>query len=253
MTPDPIERAADLLGASRRLLVFTGAGISTESGIPDFRGPDGLWNTVDPEDFTFERYLESAAARRRSWIRWSTSPLRQARPNQGHLAITELARLGRLAGCVTQNIDGLHRAAGLADELLVEVHGNVWTVRCLVCPAEWPSEAVFDRVEGGEQDPHCPRCGGIIKLTVISFGQAMPDAEMHRGYAMAQAADAVLAVGTTLSVWPAADIPLAASRRGVPFVIVNLGPTDCDEFADVKLEAPAGPTLNILIDLVSSY
>ncbi len=249
MTPDPIERAADLLGASRRLLVFTGAGISTESGIPDFRGPDGLWKTVDPDDFTFERYLESAATRRKSWLRWSGSPLRQARPNQGHLAITELARLGRLAGCVTQNIDGLHRAAGLADELLVEVHGNVWTVRCLACPAEWPAETVFDRVDGGEEDPHCSRCGGIIKLTVISFGQAMPATEMHRGYAMAQAADAVLAVGTTLSVWPAADIPLAATRRGVPFVIVNLGPTDCDGIADLKLEVPAGPTMSKLVGL----
>lgn len=158
--------------------------------------------------------------------------------------------MGRLAGCVTQNIDGLHRAAGLADELLVEVHGNVWKVRCLACPAEWPTEAVFDRVEGGEEDPHCPRCGGIIKLTVISFGQAMPAAEMHRGYAMAQAADAVLAVGTTLSVWPAADIPLAAARRGVPFVIVNLGPTDGDGIADLKLEAGAGPTMTRLVRLL---
>ncbi len=158
--------------------------------------------------------------------------------------------MGRLAGCVTQNIDGLHRAAGLADELLVEVHGNVWKVRCLACPAEWPTEAVFDRVEGGEEDPHCPRCGGIIKLTVISFGQAMPAAEMHRGYTMAQAADAVLAVGTTLSVWPAADIPLAAARRGVPFVIVNLGPTDGDGIADLKLEAGAGPTMTRLVRLL---
>ncbi|MDE0709943.1 MAG: NAD-dependent deacetylase [Acidimicrobiia bacterium] len=250
MTVDQIEQAAELLGSSSRLLVFTGAGISTESGIPDFRGPDGLWKTVDPDDFTFERYLDSAATRRRSWMRWSTSPLRQARPNQGHEAITELARLGRLAGCVTQNIDGLHRAAGLADELLVEAHGNVWTVRCLVCPAEWPSETVFDRVESGEEDPHCSRCGGIIKLTVISFGQAMPAAEMHRGYAMAQAADAVLAVGTTLSVWPAADIPLSAVRRGVPFVIVNLGPTDGDGIADLKIDAPAGSTMRRLVGLL---
>lgn len=250
MPPDPIERAADLLRGSSRLLVFTGAGVSTESGIPDFRGPDGLWNTVDPDDFTFRRYLESAGTRRRSWLRWSTSPLRRARPNRAHLAVTELARLGRLAGCVTQNIDGLHRAAGLDDRLLVEVHGNVWKVRCLACPEEWPTEAVFDRVEAGEEDPHCPRCGGLIKLTVISFGQAMPAGEMHRGYAMAQAADAVLAVGTTLSVWPAADIPLAAARRAVPFVIVNLGPTDCDDVCDLKLETPAGSTMERIVELL---
>ena len=248
--PESIERAAGLLHTSTRLLVFTGAGISTESGIPDFRGPDGLWATVDPDDFTIARYLSSSEARKRSWARWSTSPIRHALPNAAHRAVTDLSRMGRLEGCVTQNIDGLHQAAGLPDKLVVEVHGNVWSVRCLVCPAHWPTLEVFGWVEKGSQDPHCPHCGGIIKLTVVSFGQTMPAEEMSRAHAMARDADGVIAIGTTLSVWPAAEIPLAAARRGVPFVIVNMGPTDFDSAADVKLEQPAGMAMTRLVELL---
>ncbi len=248
--PDPTRQAADLLYGCTRLLVFTGAGISTESGIPDFRGPDGLWTKVDPDDFTIERYLSSSEVRKRSWIRWAASPLRRARPNPAHRAVTELADMGHLEGCVTQNIDGLHQAAGLPEELTVEVHGNVWSVRYLVCQAGWPTGEVFDRVEAGEEDPHCPDCGGMIKLTVVSFGQAMPEEAMSRAYGMASRADGVLAVGTTLSVWPAADIPLTAARRGVPFVIVNMGATDFDRTAHLKVERPAGEVLPELVDLI---
>ena len=242
-----IDAAANLLHSARRILVFTGAGVSTESGIPDFRGPDGIWTKVDPKEFTLDRYIASADTRAKSWTRWSESPLRTAEPNETHLAVVRLAELERLEGCVTQNIDGLHQAGGLSDRLTVEVHGNVQAVRCLQCSTEWPTEEVFDRVKNGEPDPHCPRCGGIIKLSVISFGQEMPDEEMQRGYAMAQNADAVLAVGTTLSVWPAADIPLAAARRGVPFIIINLGETDADRTADVKIELPAGHAMTELV------
>ena len=247
--PGPTEAAALLEGAER-ILVFTGAGISTESGIPDFRGPEGLWKRVDPDDFTISRYLTSSEARKRSWIRWATSPIRDARPNRAHKGVVDLYRMERLGGCVTQNIDGLHQAAGLPDELTVEVHGNVWSVRCLECPAGWPAEEVFERVANGDEDPHCPGCGGIIKLTVVSFGQAMPVDAMDRAYEMAEQADAVLAVGTTLSVWPAADIPLAAARRGVPFVIINLGATDFDAGADLKVELPAGEALPRMVALL---
>ena len=248
---DLIDTAAKLLAGKQRILVFTGAGVSTESGIPDFRGPDGIWKKVDPAEFTIDRYMESSDSRAASWERWSGSPLRKARPNMAHLAITEIARLERLEGCVTQNIDGLHQAAGLAADLTVEVHGNVRNVECFGCEARWPSEEVYSRVEAGTPDPQCPECGGIIKLTVISFGQQMPLDEMDRAYAMAKNADAVLAVGTTLSVWPAADVPLAAARRGVPFIIVNLGPTDFDDIADLKLEMPAGEAMTELVDRLS--
>ena len=244
--PDSVEQAAELLAGASRLLVFTGAGVSTESGIPDFRGPGGLWTKLDPAEFTIDRYLSSPDVRKRSWQRWAASPLRRAQPNRAHLAVAELARMGRLEGCVTQNIDGLHQAAGLARELVVEVHGNAWTAACLVCEARWPAEEVHRRVEAGDEDPRCPGCGGIVKLTVVSFGQAMPAREMDRACAMAERADGVLAAGTTLSVWPAAGIPLAAARRGAPFVIVNMGPTDFDRAAGLKIERPAGEALTEL-------
>lgn len=247
-----IEHAGSLLSGANRVLVFTGAGISTESGIPDFRGPDGLWTKLDPDEFTISRYLSSSAARKRSWARWSNSPIRDARPNAAHLAVTELARMDRLEGCVTQNIDGLHQAAGLPDRLVVEVHGNVWTVRCLVCPGEWPTTEVFGWVEAGDEDPYCPLCTGMIKLTVISFGQTMPAGEMSRAHDMARRADAVIAIGTTLSVWPAAEIPLVAAGRGIPFVIVNMGPTDFDDRADVKVEHPAGEAMSRLVTLLAA-
>lgn len=244
---ESFNRALDLLGDAKRILVFTGAGISTESGIPDFRGPDGIWTKVDPNEFTIDRYLASSKTRANSWARWSHSPLRKAKPNRAHMAVARLSELDRLEGCVTQNIDGLHQAAGLGEELVVEVHGNVNAAACWDCQASWPAEEVFGWVEAGNHDPHCPRCGGIVKLGVISFGQQMPIEAMDRAYAMAQECDAVLAVGTTLSVWPAADIPLAAARRGVPFVIINLGETDLDDTADVKLDMAAGEAMAELV------
>jgi len=244
---DHVDAAASLLSDAHRILVFTGAGISTESGIPDFRGPDGVWTKVDPNEFTIDRYLAYSETRSRSWAMWSTSPLRVAEPNDAHKAVVRMFDLGRLEGCVTQNIDGLHQTAGLPEDVTVEVHGNVKEVRCFGCPGAWPTEAVFARVEAGEADPHCPHCGGIIKMTVISFGQQMPVDAMERAYAMAQDADAVIAVGTTLSVWPAAEVPLAAARRGVPFIIINLGETDFDGGADVKIELPAGRALTELV------
>lgn len=251
--PDPsdlIRRAALLLGAASRILVFTGAGASTESGIPDFRGPNGVWTKVDPDEFTINRYLASSETRRRSWAMWSRSPLRSALPNDSHAAVAALAGRGRLEGCVTQNIDGLHQRAGLAEELCVEVHGNVREAACMSCGSRWPSAEVFQWVESGVEDPHCPHCGGILKLTVISFGEMMPMAAMQRARLMADNADAVLAVGTTLSVWPAAEIPLSAARRGVPFVIVNMGPTDFDEAAHLKIEHPAGEIMSRLVELL---
>ncbi len=244
---DLLDTAARLLDAAERVVAFTGAGISTESGIPDFRGPDGVWTKVDPNEFTIDRYLASSETRTKSWAMWSTSPLRVAEPNDAHHAVVGLMELERLIGCVTQNIDGLHQAAGLPEELTVEVHGNVRAVRCFECPGEWHTEEVFGWVEDGNADPHCPHCGGIIKLTTVSFGQAMPIHEMNRAYAMAQSADAVIAVGTTLSVWPAAEVPLSAARRGVPFLIINLGETDFDGGADLKLEMPAGEAMTELV------
>ena len=242
MTLDQAVRSLDGAG---RVLVFTGAGISTESGIPDFRGPDGIWTKVDPDDFTIERYLESSQVRERSWAMWGDSRYMGAEPNRGHRAIVEIHEAGKLIGCVTQNIDGLHIEAGLPADKVAELHGNTQAVTCLDCEARWETAEVLGWVSSGDPDPHCPYCSGIIKLTVVSFGQMLPQAEMAKAQLMAAQADAVLAVGTTLSVWPAAEIPLQAARRGVPFVIVNKGPTEFDDFA-VKVEMAAGEALTHL-------
>ncbi len=247
----PIDVAAAALADRRRILVFTGAGISTESGIPDFRGPDGIWTKIDPNDFTIHRYLESAEVRRRSWAMWGGSQYMAAEPNAGHRAIVRLWQQDRLAGCVTQNIDGLHAAAGLPEHAIAELHGNTRAVSCLECEARWETEVVLERVRAGETDPKCPDCGGIIKLAVISFGQMLPAREMLKAQAMAEMADAVVAVGTTLSVWPAADIPLTVAGRGHPFVIINQGETEFDSDA-IKIESGAGDALTALADRLST-
>jgi NAD-dependent deacetylase len=238
-----IEQGIELLREAKAILAFTGAGISTESGIPDFRGPDGVWTKVDPAEFTYDRYVTRRETRVASWQMRFGAGILDARPNPAHRALADLWRAGRLIGCVTQNIDGLHAAAGLPAEAVVEVHGNARTTRCLDCGRSWPTTEIAARVHGGDEDPHCQKCGGILKVTVISFGEAMPVHEMDRAFAMAAEADAVLAVGSTLSVYPAAYVPLEARDRGVPYLIVNKGRTEHDRIADVKVEAAAGEAL----------
>ncbi len=241
-----IAAAVAQLADARRILAFTGAGISTESGIPDFRGPNGVWTRIDPSEFTYDKYLANPETRRRSWQARFGSGVLDAQPNDGHRALADLWRGERLLGCVTQNIDGLHQAGGLPEAAVVEVHGNAHRTDCLECGASMPTEALRGRVEAGDHDPHCEACGGILKVAVISFGQMMPEREMARAYALAAEADAVVAVGSTLSVYPAAEVPLVAARRGVPYVIVNRGETDHDPLATVRLEGAAGEILPAL-------
>lgn len=244
-----LEAAARVLATADRILVFTGAGISTESGIPDFRGPDGLWTKVDPDDFTIQRYLTSRRVRVDGWKMHQQGSLWGARstvaPNAAHHAIVDLWRAGRLAGCATQNIDGLHQAAGLPDDQVAELHGNIRKATCIDCGQQWTTEEILLRVDGGDEDPHCLDCGGLIKTTTVLFGEHLPAEQMQRAALFAATADAVLAVGTTLSVFPAAEIPLGAARR-VPLVIVNLGETEGDRVATAKVEAKAGEALTAL-------
>lgn len=241
-----IDRAIEVLAVKESILVFTGAGISTESGIPDFRGPDGVWSRIDPADFTIERYLSSSETRRRSWEMRTGSGVLDAVPNEGHRAITALWDAGRMIGCVTQNIDGLHAAAGLPKEAIVELHGNVRTTSCVDCSIAMPTEEAIARIDTGESDPQCLECGGILKIDVVFFGESMPEAEMTRALAMAAAADAVIAVGSTLSVYPAAYVPMTAAESGAPLVIINQGATDLDRLAAVTIDAPAGDTLSVI-------
>lgn len=242
-TVDDITTAVEALAGRSRILVFTGAGVSTESGIPDFRGPDGVWTKVDPADFTYDRYLARSETRVASWNRRSDSHILDAEPNPAHHAITDLWRASLMVGCVTQNIDGLHQRAGLPDGAVVELHGNARHTVCLECGDRVDTTEVIARVEGGEPDPMCARCGGILKVDVVFFGEVMPMGELARSHDMAEEADATLVVGSTLSVFPAAYIPLAVVEAGNPMVIVNRGPTEFDDLAAVTVDAAAGRAL----------
>lgn len=245
---DPtLRRAVDALSGVGRILVFTGAGISTESGIPDFRGPNGLWTKLDPEDFTISRYLRLPELRTRNWKMHARGELWGARstvlPNRAHLAIVDLDRAGQLAGCVTQNVDGLHLAAGLSASRVAELHGNVRRVVCVGCGEESPIEPVLERVDAGEEDPRCEKCGGILKTSTVMFGEVLPDTEMRKAWSFAGLAGGVLVVGSTVGVWPAAEIPMSMAREGKPLVIINQGETEADHLADVRLEDAAGEAL----------
>jgi NAD-dependent deacetylase len=250
MDGDALDRAAGVLRDRQRILVFTGAGISTESGIPDFRGPQGVWTRVDPNEFTIDRYLTSVETRRRSWRMRAESHALGATPNRAHRAVADLWKTGRMVGCVTQNIDGLHQAGGLPDEALVEVHGNVHHTVCLDCRDRQPTTEVLARVAAGEEDPHCVLCNGILKTTVVMFGESMPPLEMQQAWDWALRADAVLAVGSTLSVFPAASIPLEVAGAGHPMVILNMGATELDALAAARIEAPAGSALPRLVQAI---
>ena len=242
--------AIDVLRRARRILAYTGAGCSTESGIPDFRGPEGLWTKVDPDDFTIDRYRASRDVRVRSWKMHQDGTLWGERaglqPNAAHLALTELLQRARLTGIVTQNVDGLHQASGAPDDSVAEVHGNVRKSLCLGCGARWNTAEVLTWVDDGIEDPHCPHCGDLVKTTTVMFGELLPAAEMEKARTMADDADAVLVVGSTMGVYPAALVPLSAVKRGAQMVIVNLGPTEHDALATVRISAAAGATLTAL-------
>jgi len=234
------------LRAARRILVFTGAGVSTESGIPDFRGPQGVWRTRDPARYTIQNYLRDTEVRRERWRDRLESPVDSALPNAAHRAIARLQRAGRAPVVVTQNIDGLHQAAGCDD--VIELHGTTREVACLQCGRRLPTAVVLDRVREGDDDPHCEICGGLLKTATISFGQSLIAADVDRAMAEAEACDACLAVGSTLSVWPAAGVPAHAVRTGARLVIVNEGATDLDQMADAIVEQRAGTAVPAIVD-----
>jgi NAD-dependent deacetylase len=246
-----IARAAKALAGCRQILVFTGAGVSTESGIPDFRGPDGLWTKLDPDDFHIDRYMSSRRVRVMRWRLHQQGELlgagSQVEPNAAHLAIVELWEAGRMSGCVTQNIDGLHQEAGLPDDLVSELHGNARRTQCMSCPAQWPTAEVIEWVNAGQEEPRCPQCGGIVKTATVSFGQMLPEREVQKARFFSAMADGVLVIGSTLSVFPAAEIPASAARDGIPMVIVNLGPTAFDHLAAARIELPAGRAVPALV------
>jgi NAD-dependent deacetylase len=219
------------------VVVLTGAGISTDSGLPDFRGPEGVW-TKDPaaeRASHISHYLSEAAVRERAWRRRIDQPTGSLAPNAGHLALVDLERSGRLHTLLTQNVDGLHHAAGSTPGLIVEVHGTAREFRCLGCGDGGPIEVVLARVREGEADPACHGCGGILKSATVSFGQSLDPDDLDRAAKAARSCDLLLAVGTTLAVHPIADVVPLAVAHGAPVVIVNGSATAMDDLADVLL------------------
>jgi len=234
---------------ARRIVALTGAGISTDSGIPDFRGPQGVWtrNPGAEKLATLQNYLADPELRRRAWQGRLESPAWQAAPNEGHRALATLERLGQLDTLITQNVDGLHQMAGSSAARVVEIHGTLREVVCLSCGERAPMERALARVRAGEEDPACRSCGGILKSATISFGQALVEADLARAQEAAWRADLLLAVGTKLSVWPIAGVVPTAKSAGARVVIVNAEPTEMDELADAVLRGPISQILPRLI------
>jgi NAD-dependent deacetylase len=242
MDPD---RIAEWLARSRRMVALTGAGISTESGIPDFRGPNGVW-TRDPKAEAradIRHYVSDPGVRRAAWRTRLDHPGRTARPNAGHLALAELEALGRLALLITQNIDGLHLAAGSSPERTVEIHGTMRDYVCLDCGARGPMSDALARVRAGEEDPACLECGGILKSATISFGQSLVAADLQRAEEAAARSDLFLAIGTSLMVYPVAWLPERALSNGARLVIINAQPTPMDDRAHAVLRGQIGQVL----------
>jgi NAD-dependent deacetylase len=241
--------ARDWIAAAQRITVFTGAGISTDSGIPDFRGPNGLWtkNPAAEKASTLQNYLADPAVRRFAWQNRLNSPAWTAVPNSGHMAIYELERRGRLRAVVTQNIDELHQRAGHRPENVIEVHGTMRWTRCWTCDDRRPMPETLDRVRRGEDDPHCLVCGvGVLKSDTISFGQSLVPEVIDAAMRAADECDLLLAAGSTLTVFPAANVVPRARANGARVVIVNGEPTAMDRFADALLIGSLGELLPAL-------
>lgn len=240
---DALDTLAGMIASARRILAFTGAGISTESGIPDFRSPGGVWDRYAP--IRYQDFLRDAESRRETWRRGlHTYPVvAGAQPNAAHLALVELERRGRLAAVVTQNIDGLHQKAGHDPNVVVELHGNAHRVRCIECGAGFEREQIHQRVVAGEEEPPCAVCGGTLKPSTVSFGEPMPVEAMRRAESEARACDLCLVIGSSLVVYPAAAVPEYAIQAGAPLAIVNATPTHLDDAAAAVLRGQAAVVL----------
>jgi len=242
---ESIEEIADLIVGSKQIVVFTGAGISTESGIPDFRGPDGLWTKIDPEDFTYQKFVGDREARKRIWQLNTTMGFGfdEVEPNPAHRAIVELEKLGKLDCIVTQNVDGLHQKAGSSEDKVLQLHGNMQWVKCIDCGARHPFQEVRGWIEAGVEVPECAECGGILKPDAVFFGEAMPVKETTEAQRRSGACDLCIVIGSTLTVYPAALMPQYAVSSGAKLVIINDGATELDHAADVRVSARAGEVM----------
>jgi NAD-dependent deacetylase len=242
------ERVRAMVRDAASVTVLTGAGISTDSGIPDFRGPKGIWtkNPAAERMADLSMYLADPQVRRRAWQSRRSHPAWDAEPNDGHRALVDLERAGRLRALVTQNVDGLHQKAGSSPEKVIEVHGTIWWVQCLTCEVRTPMAETLARVDAGEEDPPCLLCGGILKSATISFGQRLDNDVLEAAAIAAHECDLFLAIGSSLTVRPAAGLCDVAVDAGAPLVVVNAKPTPYDDLAQIVLRDPIGEILPAL-------
>ncbi len=249
---EKIAQIAKWIMEAKRTVVFVGAGLSTESGIPDFRSPGGVWDKYDPEDFYFHNFLSKESAREKYWQMATEmyDAMKDAQPNAGHLAISALEKLGKLDCLITQNIDGLHFKAGNSPERVLELHGTAMHVSCLKCRKRYERGPIQERVASGDKAPRCDECSGLLKPATISFGQAMPERETAEAYQRSENCNLFIVIGSSLVVHPAAYMPVVAKENGARLVIINRDETACDSLADIVVHGPAGPTMKAILDVV---
>ncbi|MDY6910822.1 MAG: Sir2 family NAD-dependent protein deacetylase [Chloroflexota bacterium] len=253
-----IEKAADLIVAARKVVVFTGAGISTESGIPDFRSPGGIWTKYDPDIFTYQRFLNDTEARRMHWQLMGGDEFMHGphvKPNAAHYAIAELERMGKLDCIITQNVDGLHEwalniEAGNSPEKIIHLHGTMQNVKCLSCGSQYAMDEVRQWIAAGAEVPDCPTCGGLLKPDAVFFGEAMPVWETSEAEHRSRSCNLCIVIGSSLVVYPAAFMPQYAAQSGAKLVIVNRDPTSLDRSAEVCIHEAAGETMSRVMERV---
>lgn len=246
-TMSKINQFHELLGGSRRAVVFTGAGVSTESGIPDFRGPGGLWTRIKPIDF--QEFIGSDEVRQQSWRQWFEhgEGLREAKPNAGHYSIASLVSNGKVAAVITQNVDNLHQESGVPADQVIELHGNATYARCLDCGIPVEMDSIEQEFRDTSRVGPCSGCGGIVKSATISFGQMMPEEPMRRAEEETLACDLFIVLGSSLTVYPAAAFPTVAKQNGATLIIVNQQDTDIDTIADLVIHAGIGDTMKAVL------
>lgn len=246
-----ISTVSDMIIESRKLVVFTGAGISTESGIPDFRSPGGIWSRFDPDDFTIEKFLHSPEARENQWrILVESGLIVNAKPNLAHMSIAALEKLDKLDCVITQNIDNLHQEAGNSPEKVIELHGNMNFVVCTGCHERYPMEDIVGRLKKEKGVPDCENCQGILKPDVIFFGEALPEEALQKAIDHSSNCDLFIVIGSSLAVFPAAYMPVHAKQGGAKLAIINIGSTMYDSKADILIDGKAGETMESILENV---
>lgn len=248
-----IDQVADLVAKSEKIIFFTGAGVSTESGIPDFRGPDGIWSKYDPEDFTIDRFLADSKVRKLHWefLTGGGLNITVAQPNPAHYAIAELEKMGKLYGVVTQNVDGLHQKSGVSENMVFQLHGDLSHAKCLSCTTRYPMEEIIEWMARDKdlEEPKCAACKGMLKPDAVFFGEQLPWGVLMESEKRSRACDLCIVLGSSLVVYPAAMIPQYAQQGGAKLVIINMGATEMDRMADIRIDAKAGEVTPRILEL----